>query len=108
MGQLGYDEDDAFSALLQLLKWNLVEPESLLIDEVSLDDPVQVHASGWIHMRNLLKRPEYMFGVTADMSFASHEIAAEIANVWTNAGRSEPGFRARQRTPINLYHIRRP
>ena len=31
MGQLGYDEDDAFSALVQLSKWNLVEPESLLI-----------------------------------------------------------------------------
>jgi hypothetical protein len=97
MGQLGYDEDDAFSALVQLSKWNLVEQESLLTDEISIDDPIQVHASGFIHMRYFLKRPEYLFGVSADMSFASYEIAQEAATMWSNSGRSEPGFRARQR-----------
>jgi GTPase SAR1 family protein len=97
MGQLGYDEDDAFSALVQLSKWNLVEQESLLTDEISIDDPIQVHASGFIHMRYFLKRPEYLFGVSADMSFASYEIAQEVATIWSNSGRSEPGFRARQR-----------
>jgi hypothetical protein len=82
---------------VQLSKWNLVEPESLLLDDVTLNDPVQVHASGFIHMRYFLKRPEYLVGVTADMSFASFEITQEMANIWSNAGRSEPGFRARQR-----------
>jgi hypothetical protein len=97
MSQLGYDEEDAFSAVVQLCKWNLVEPESLLVDQLSLDDPVQVHASGFIHMRYFLKRPEYLFGVTADMSFASYEIVKEAAAVWSNAAPGEPGFRARQR-----------
>ncbi len=97
MGQLGYDEGDAFSALVQLSKWNLVEPESLLIDDISLGDPVQVHASGFIHMRYFLKRTEYLFGVTADMSFASHEMAKDMASSWSNAPNSDPGFRARQR-----------
>ncbi len=97
MGQLGYDEEDAFKALSQLVKWNLVEPESLLADEISLDDPVQVHASGFIHLRYFITKPEYLFGITADMSFASYEIAEEVAKVWTNAGSGEPGFRARQR-----------
>jgi hypothetical protein len=95
MGQLGYDERDAFIALSQLAKWNLVQPESLLIDEITLDDPVQVHASGFIHMRYFLKRPEYLFGVTADMNFSSYEIAEEFATMWSSG--IEPGFRARRR-----------
>jgi hypothetical protein len=98
MGKLGYDEDDAFKALLQLSKWNLIEPDSLLLDSIGLDDAVQVHASGFIHMRYFLKREEYLFGVTADMSYASFEEAKETAGVWSSAsGRGEPGFRAKQR-----------
>jgi hypothetical protein len=97
MGQIGYDEDDAFAALTQLSKWNLVEPESLLVDDLTLDDPVQVHAAGFIHMRYFLRRPEYLYGVTADLSFATFGLAEEAANMWSNSGRSEPGFRARQR-----------
>jgi len=97
MGQLGYDEADAFSALSQLASWNLVEPESLLTDEVSFDDPVQVHASGFMHMRYFIKKSEYIFGVSANMSFASYEISDEVAKVWKNSGSGEPGFRARQR-----------
>jgi hypothetical protein len=103
MGQLGYDEDDAFSGLKQLAKWNLVEPESLLVEELTLEDPVQVHASGFIHTRYFLKRPEYLFGVTADIGLATYALAEEAATVWGNAaGQGEPGFRARQRILNNL------
>jgi hypothetical protein len=102
MGQIGYDEDDAFAALTQLSKWNLIEPESLLVDDLTLDDPLQVHASGFIHMRYFLKRPEYLYGITADMSFATYGLAVEAASMWSNAGRGEPGFRARQRVLNNL------
>jgi hypothetical protein len=70
---------------------------NLLIDELTLEDPVQVHASGFIHTRYFLKRPEYLYGITADLSFATYGLAEEAANMWSNAGRSEPGFRARQR-----------
>lgn len=48
-------------------------------------------------MRYFLKRSEYLFGVTADLSFASFEMAKDIAAIWSNAPNSEPGFRARQR-----------
>jgi hypothetical protein len=96
MGQIGYDEDDAFASLKQLVEWNLVEPESLLVEELRMDDPVQVHASGFIHMRYFLRRPEYLFGCTADMSYSSYEIAKETADEW-GRGFGEPGFRAKQR-----------
>ena len=31
------------------------------------------------------------------MSFASHEMAKDMASTWSNAPNSDPGFRARQR-----------
>ena len=67
------------------------------IDDIYLEDPVQVHASGFIHMRYFLRRTEYLFGVTADLSFASYELAKDMATTWSNAPNSAPGFRARQR-----------
>jgi hypothetical protein len=102
MGEIGYDEDDAFGGLRQLTKWNLVEPESLLVDDLVLDDPVQVHAPGFMHMRYFLKRPEYLYGVTSDLSFATYGLAKVAASMWSNAGYAEPGFRARQRILNNL------
>jgi hypothetical protein len=64
---------------------------------------VQVHASGFIHTRYFLERPEYLFGVTADIGFATYALAEEAATVWGNAaGQGEPGFRARQRILNNL------
>jgi hypothetical protein len=97
MGQLGYDEDDAFAWLKQLAEWNLVEPESLLVETLTPEEPVQVHASGFIHMRYFLRRSEYLYGVSADMSFSSFEVAKQMAEEWSRAVAGEPGFRARQR-----------
>jgi hypothetical protein len=58
MEQLGYDDEDAFGGLVQLVEWGLIEPESLLIDQLQPSDAVQVHASGFIHQRYLLRRLE--------------------------------------------------
>jgi len=97
MGQLGYDEDDAFASLKQLAEWNLIEPESLLAETLTPEEPVQVHASGFIHMRYFIRRPEYLYGLSADLSFSSFEIAKQMSEEWARAVAGEPGFRARQR-----------
>jgi hypothetical protein len=98
MEELGYDDEDAFGALTQLVRWGLVEPESLLIDELQPSDAVQVHGSGFIHERYLLRQLEYVVGVTADMSVSSRELAGEIQNFWGNAAaHGEPGYMARKR-----------
>lgn len=102
MEQLGYDDEDAFGGLVQLVEWGLIEPESLLIDQLQPSDAVQVHASGFIHQRYLLRRLEYLIGVTADMSFASYEVAQEMQALWSNTGRGEPGYMARKRVVERL------
>jgi hypothetical protein len=103
MTQLGYEEDDALGALNQLAEWGLVEPESLLAKALGFDDAVQVHASGFIHMRYLLMQPEYIAGISVDLVVSSDRLAADLARVWTNPSQPEPGFVGRKKI-IDLIH----
>lgn len=82
IGRLGYDEEDIFDAVGTLVEWGLIDPESLVLTELTEEDAVCVHASGFIHMRFFLERNEYLVGVTPDMNFASREVAEEIGRTW--------------------------
>jgi hypothetical protein len=71
MSQLGNDEEDTFNTIRTLVKWGLIEPESLIIDTLATDDAIRMHASGYIHMRFFLERSEYLIGITTNLQFAS-------------------------------------
>lgn len=89
MGKLGYDEEDVFRSVGRLAEWGMIETESLVVTELTPGEAVRVHASGFIHMRYLLTREEYLVGITTDMKFASRSVAEEIAAIW--AGQTRPG-----------------
>jgi len=82
MSQLGYDEQDVFTAVSTVANWGLIEPESLIADSLSEEDAVRMHASGFIHMRFFLERNEYLLGLTTNLQFASREVASEIGQIW--------------------------
>jgi GTPase SAR1 family protein len=84
MSQLGYDEQDVFKAISTVVTWGLIEPESLIVDSLSEEDAVRMHASGFIHMRFFLERNEYLLGLTTNLQFSSREIALEIGQIWAN------------------------
>jgi GTPase SAR1 family protein len=84
MSQLGYDEEDVSRAVGAVAKWGLIEPESLVVDTLSAEDAVRMHASGFIHMRFFLERNEYLIGLTTDLQFSSREIASEIGQIWAS------------------------
>jgi GTPase SAR1 family protein len=83
MGQLGYDDNDSFAALLKLVAWGLVEPESLVAESIKQQDAVRMHAAGFVHMRFLCKSDEYIVGVTPDTHFSSFAVADDIARIWS-------------------------
>src|ERR1700704_982274 len=60
MSQLGYDEADVSRAIGPAVKWGLIEPESLVVESLSENDAIRMHASGFIHMRFFLERNEYL------------------------------------------------
>lgn len=89
MGVLGYSEEDVFVATQRLVEWGLIEPENLVVGDLSLDDAVRMHATGFIHMRFFVQRAEYLVGITPNMRFASRAVADEMGQIW--AGQSRPG-----------------
>lgn len=82
MGRLGYDEEDAWLAVISLVRKGLIEPESLVDSDLGLDEPVRAHASGFVHSRLLLRQIEYLCGVTPAIKVASKDVATEIGSVW--------------------------
>jgi GTPase SAR1 family protein len=84
MSQLGYDDEDVSRAIYTIVRWGLIEPESLTTDLLTEHDAVRMHASGFIHMRFFLERSEYLLGLTTNMQFASREIASEIGQLWAS------------------------
>jgi GTPase SAR1 family protein len=84
MSQLGYDEEDAFNTISTLVKWGLIEPESLVVETLATDDAIRMHASGYIHMRFFLERSEYLVGITPNLQFASRGTAEEIGKLWAS------------------------
>jgi hypothetical protein len=82
MGRLGYDDEDARLAILSLVGKGLIEPESLLDTELTMDEPVRAHASGFVHSRLLLRQVEYLIGVTPAITAASKDVATDVGSIW--------------------------
>lgn len=83
MSRLGYDEGDANSAIVSLVKKGMIEPESLVDTSLTRDEPVRAHASGYVHSRLLLRQDEYLVGVTTAIKMASKETATDIGSLWS-------------------------
>lgn len=96
MSLLGYDEEDVFKTVARLLEWGLVEGESIVMSELTTEEAVRVHASGFIHMRFFLSRDEYLIGITPDMRFASRSVAENLARGWTGPN-AEPSLATKKR-----------
>lgn len=84
MSRLGYNEEDADLAIRLLVKKGLIEPESLVEQNLTDDEPVRVHASGYVHTRLLLRQVEYLIGVTPSIKVASKDVAVEIGQIWAS------------------------
>jgi hypothetical protein len=63
MQRFGYIPEDTLLALNYLLRRQLVSADHLNFREVKFDDSVKISASGFMHLRVLPARLEYLFGV---------------------------------------------
>jgi hypothetical protein len=88
-----FDDGDEVVTFLKEVDWR----ESLILEKLGPKDPLQVHASGFMHMRYLLQIPEYIIGTSADMMYSSYETSRAIGSNWNSAGRGEPGYKNRLR-----------
>ena len=62
----------------------MIEPESLVDTDLTTEEPVRAHGSGFVHSRLLLRQDEYLVGVTTAIKTASKETSTDaIGSIWS-------------------------
>ncbi len=82
----GYSDHDTLSALNLLLRKELISSDKMNFVSVDYDDSVRILSSGFIHIRVLASRLEYLYGILASTPLTELDTARELA-AWTNAER---------------------
>jgi hypothetical protein len=80
--KLGFAEDDIFAALEHLLERGLVVADHQRARGLAVDDTVKVTASGFMHLRFLCRRAEYLASILPATHIASLAFAQDIADNW--------------------------
>jgi hypothetical protein len=76
----GFLRSDVLNAANHLVKISLVEADHMNIDKVALSDSIKISASGFIHLRILSERLEYLYGVLPVTPIFERDVATRIAN----------------------------
>jgi hypothetical protein len=79
--KLGYVPEDVFLGLNQLVKSELIITDRMNSTQISLDDSVRILAAGWVHIRILSGRFEYLFGVIATTPINDPDVAQQLAEL---------------------------
>jgi len=76
----GYVSDDICDACAWLLEKNLIEADHMGRSSVDFTDSVKVTAAGFIHLRVLCERLEYLYGVLTVTPISDAQTAWEISD----------------------------
>src|SRR5262249_17922903 len=75
----GYVRDDICQACSWLLQKNLIEADHMNQSSVEFTDSVKVTAAGFIHVRVLCERLEYLFGILTVTPVSDSQTARQIS-----------------------------
>ena len=76
----GYVGEDIVSACTWLLQRELIDSDRMNYSSARLDDSVKITASGFIHLRILCSRLEYIYGVLTVTPIAELRVADQIGD----------------------------
>ena len=79
--KLGYIPGDVMIALRQLVRSELIITDRMSSVHISEDDSVRILAAGWVHIRLLSGRFEYIYGVIATTPIKNLEVVAQLAEL---------------------------
>lgn len=79
MQRLGYDQEDTANAVNLALSRYLVDADHMGNVSVGFADSVKISASGFIHLRTLVERLEYLYGVLATTRVTDGKVLSAIA-----------------------------
>jgi hypothetical protein len=78
--KLGYETEDVYKATNYLLRRQLIIADNFNFSSVGIDDCVRIQASGFIHLRILCDRLEYLYGIIPVVPVADNKVAAALAD----------------------------
>ena len=78
---LGYIPDDILSALNAALQRQLISADHMNFTSVSFDDSVHILASGYMHVKVLAARLEYLYGIIPATPILEKEVANQLAHL---------------------------
>jgi hypothetical protein len=84
MQKFGYVREDTLAALNVLLRKQLIAADHMNFAKVEFDDSVRILASGFIHLRVLARRIEYLYGILPTTPLTNRAIADRLADVIRN------------------------
>lgn len=82
--KFGYVPEDTLAALNLLLRRQLIAADHMNFVKVDPDDSVRILAAGFIHVRVLAKRIEYLYGVLPTTPLTDRAVSARLADVIKN------------------------
>jgi hypothetical protein len=77
----GYVPEDVLGALNYLLRKQLITADHMNHSAVSFDDSVHILAAGFMHLRVLPERLEYLYGILPTVPIADPPVARRVADV---------------------------
>ena len=76
----GFVRTDILAACNYLVQNTMIEADHMNVDKVRFEDSVRVNSSGFIHLRILSERLEYLFGVLPVTPIFENDVVRVIAN----------------------------
>jgi hypothetical protein len=103
--RLGYIREDVFAALGYLLRRQLITADHLSFRDAAPDDSVRISASGFMHLRFLPGRMEYLFGVIPTTPVFDESTARRLSDfVIRENSRPQVGAREKAEAVDALYN----
>lgn len=82
--KFGYTPPDTLKGLNLLLRRQLIAADHMNFRQVEFDDCVRILASGFIHLRVLSGRIEYLYGILPTTPLTDKRVADRLADVVKN------------------------
>lgn len=79
--KLGYDREDVFGAVAYLVERRLVGADHFNVTDLEWSECVKIQAAGFIHMRILCSRVEYLYGVIPVTPISDQKTARLLADL---------------------------
>src|SRR6185437_3109684 len=94
---MGFVKEDAFGALEFLLEHGLIQADHMRRKGLGSEDFVRAHAAGFVHLRLLTSRMEYVAAIVPATFIVNGKLAARLGQLsQINAGHSDIQFRRKQ------------